>query len=52
MAKAIYDQMSVMYGEYMPSYYQVEVWRKQFKWHRNLVEDDPKSPRAVGNNGP
>ena len=50
--KTIYDLMSVMYGEHMPSHYQVEVWSKQFKWGRNLVEDDPKLPRAVGDNGP
>ena len=50
--KTTYDQMSVMYGEHMPSYYQVEVWSKRFKWGRNLVEDDPKSQRVVDDNGP
>ena len=43
--RTIYDRMCVMYGEHMPSYYQVEVWSKQ--GGRNLVEDDQKSPRAV-----
>ena len=50
--KTIYDRMSVMYGEHTPSYYQVEVLSKQFKWGRNLVEDDWKSPRGADDNGP
>ena len=36
----------------LPSYYQVEVWSKHFKWGRNLVEDDPKSQRAEDDSSP
>jgi len=42
------DRMSVVYGEHMPSYYQVKFWSKQFKWGaagRDSVDDDPRSGR-------
>ena len=50
--RTIYDLISVMIGEHMSSNYQVEVLNKQFKWGRNLVEDDPKSLKAAYDNGP
>jgi len=30
-----------VYGESAPSYYKVKFWSKQFKWGRDLIEDDP-----------
>jgi len=43
--KTICNQMSVVYGEHMLSYYQVKDWSKQFKWGRDSVEDNPRSDR-------
>jgi len=43
--KTIYNQMSVVYGEHTPSYYQVKFLSKQFKWGRDSVGDDPRFGR-------
>ena len=51
-SKTIGDQMSMMYGEHTPSYYQVEIQSKQLKWGRNLVEDNLKLQRPADDNGP
>ena len=37
--KEIHESMNAMYGGDSPSYYQVKLWSKQFKWSRKLIED-------------
>ena len=38
--KLIHERMNAVYGDVSPSYYQVKFWSKQFKWGRELIEDD------------
>jgi hypothetical protein len=39
--------MVAVYGESAPSYYKVKFWSKQFKWRRELIQDDPHTGRPV-----
>ena len=45
--KEILERMVVVYGESAPSYYKVKFWRKQFKWGRESIKDDPYTGRPV-----
>jgi hypothetical protein len=41
------ERMVAVYGDSAPSYFYVKFWSKQFKWRRELIEDDPHIGRPV-----
>ena len=41
--KEIHKRMKSVYGDFSPSYYQVKLQSKQFKWGRESIEDDSHS---------
>ena len=45
--KEISERMNAVYGDVLPSYYQVNFWSKQFKWSRESNEDYSRSCRPV-----
>ena len=45
--KEIHKRMNVVYGDVSTSFCQVRFWSKQFKWGRELIEDDSRSGRPV-----
>ena len=41
--KKIHERMNALYCDVSPSYYQVKVWSKEFKWGRESIEEDSLS---------
>lgn len=44
-ARQIYDEMFAVYGDECPSYETVKLWKRQFRFGRISLDDDPRAGR-------